>query len=70
MNHFTIFASKNDTDDIEDKLSDILAKSFSIEKNDNEYLLKSRGLFNKYRCTINILTEDTNPDYFAKNIPG
>ena len=32
LNHFTIFASKNDTDDIEDKLSDILAKSFTIEK--------------------------------------
>lgn len=70
MNHFTIFASKNDTDDIQDKLSDVLAKSFIIEKVENEYLLKSRGLFNKYRCSINILTEDTHPDYFAKNIPG
>lgn len=70
MNHFTIFASKNDTDDIKDKLSDILAKSFTIKKKDNDYLLKSKGLFNKYRCSINILAEDTNPDYFAKNIPG
>ncbi|WP_155593916.1 DUF4272 domain-containing protein [Lysinibacillus cavernae] len=70
MNHFTIFASKNDTDDIQDKLSDVFAKGFAIEKRDNEYIVKSKGFFKKYRCSINVLSEDTDPDYFAKNIPG
>ncbi len=70
MNHFTIFASKNDLDDMHAKIADVFAKGFAIEKQDSGYLLKSKGLFKKCRCSMNILTEDMNPDYFAKNIPG
>ncbi|MEB2300217.1 DUF4272 domain-containing protein [Lysinibacillus xylanilyticus] len=70
MNYFTIFASKNNIDDIEFKISDVFAKGFAISKNDNEYLLKSKALFKKHKLIIRIMSEDTNPDYFANNIPG
>ncbi len=70
LNYFTIFASKNDIDDIEVKISDVFAKGFAIDKDDNEYLIKSKALFKKYKLIIRVMSEDTNPDYFANNIPG
>ncbi len=70
MNHFTIFASKNDVDDIQDKIAEVFAKGYTIEPSDSGYLLKSKGLFKKSRCSITVLFEDTNPEYFAQNIPG
>ncbi|MEK5233768.1 DUF4272 domain-containing protein [Lysinibacillus sp. FSL K6-0232] len=70
MNHFTIFASKNDTHDIEDKILETLAQDLTVEKNASSYLLKSRGLFKKHRGTIHVITDEIDPDYFAKNIPG
>lgn len=70
MNYFTIFASKNSIDDIEVKISDVFAKSFAIEKNDNAYVITSKALFKKYKLIISVMSEDTNPDYFANNIPG
>jgi len=70
MNYFTIFASKNNIDDIEFKISDVFAKDFAIGKNENEYLLKSKTLFKKHKLIIRVMSEDTNPDYFVNNIPG
>lgn len=70
MNYFTIFASKNNIDDIEFKISDVFAKSFAIGKNENEYLLKSKALFKKHKLIIRVMSEDTNPDYFVNNVPG
>ena len=70
MNHFTIFASKNDIDDIELKISNAFAKGFAIVKNENEYSIKSKALFKKHKFIIRVISEDTNPDYFTKNIPG
>ncbi|MDM5250757.1 DUF4272 domain-containing protein [Lysinibacillus sp. G4S2] len=70
MNHFTIFASKNDIDDIELKISNAFAKGFAIVKNENEYSIKSKALFKKHKFIIRVICEDTNPDYFANNIPG
>ncbi|MGY3185821.1 DUF4272 domain-containing protein [Lysinibacillus sp. TE18511] len=70
MNHFTIFASKNDIEDVELKISDAFAKGFAIVKSENEYSIKSKALFKKHKFTIRVMSEDTNPDYFTKNIPG
>ncbi|OXS72821.1 hypothetical protein B1B04_14455 [Lysinibacillus sp. KCTC 33748] len=70
MNYFTIFASKNNIDDIEFKISDVFAKGFAIGKNENEYLLKSKALFKKHKLIIRVMSEDTNPNYFVNNISG
>ncbi|GAA3413102.1 DUF4272 domain-containing protein [Paenibacillus hodogayensis] len=70
MKHFTIFVSKNDMDDIESKISDVFAKVYAIKKNENEYSIKSKKLFNNHKITIRVASEDTNPDYFETNIPG
>ncbi|MEQ6354804.1 DUF4272 domain-containing protein [Lysinibacillus sp. M3] len=70
MNYFTIFASKNNIDDMEFKITDVFAKGFAIGKNENEYLLKSKALFKKHKLIIRVMSEDTNPEYFVNNIPG
>ncbi|MEH6944540.1 DUF4272 domain-containing protein [Bacillus sp. JJ722] len=70
MKHFTIFASKNDTDDVEKRILDVFTKGFEIKKNENAYFLKSKTIFIKQKFTIRVVSEDTEPDYFAKNIPG
>jgi len=70
LNHFTIFASRNDIDDMESIITDVFAKAYAISRNENDYSLKSKTLFNKHKLTIRVATEDTNPDYFDKNIPG
>lgn len=70
LNHFTIFASKNDTHDIEEGILDTLAQGFVVEKNDSSYLLKSKGLFKRHQGAIHVIADDTDPDYFAENMPG
>ncbi|QDQ00921.1 DUF4272 domain-containing protein [Lysinibacillus fusiformis] len=70
MRHFTIFASKNDIDDIENKISDVFAKGFEIKRDENAYFIKTKKLFKKHNFTISVISEDTDPDYFNKNIPG
>lgn len=70
MKHFTIFASRNDIDDIENTISDVFVKGYEIKRNVHDYFLKSKGLFSKHKVTIRVASEDTNPDYFATNIPG
>jgi len=70
LNYFTIFASLNNIEDIDCKISDVFSKGFTVEKNEDEYLIKSKALFNKYKLIIRVMSEDTNPEYFANNIPG
>lgn len=70
MSFFTIFASLNNIEDIDCKISDVFSKGFTVEKNEDEYLIKSKALFNKYKLIIRVMSEDTNPEYFANNIPG
>jgi len=70
LNHFTIFASRNDIDDIEVKILDVFAKGFDVKVNENEYFIKSKTLFNKHKITIRVATEETSPEYFSQNIPG
>jgi len=70
LNYFTIFASLNNIEDIDCKISDVFSKGFTIEKNEDEYLIKSKALFNKCKLIIRVMSEDTNPEYFANNIPG
>ena len=60
----------NNTEDIEFKISDVFSKGFAIEKNEDEFLIKSKALFNKYKLMIRVMSEDTSPEYFANNIPG
>lgn len=70
MNYFTIFASKNDTDDVENRILDVFTIGFDIKKNENVYFIKSKTFFNKQKITLRVISEDTDSDYFAKNIPG
>ncbi|MFJ7736934.1 DUF4272 domain-containing protein [Lysinibacillus sp. NPDC097287] len=70
MKYFTVYASKNDTDDIGNGIIDVFTKGFRIRRNENEYFIQSKTLFNKSKITIRIISEDTDPDYFDKNIPG
>ncbi|WP_418301922.1 DUF4272 domain-containing protein [Lysinibacillus fusiformis] len=70
MNYFTIFASMNNTEDIEFKIFDVFGKGFAVEKNEDDYHIKSKALFNKYKLIIRVMSEDTNPAYFVNNIPG
>ncbi len=70
LKYFTIFASKNDIEDIEYGILDVFAKGFRIKSNENEYYIQSKRLFNKDKMTIRVSSEDTEPDYFEKNIPG
>ena len=70
MNNFTIFASMNNTKEIECKIFDVFSKGFAIEKNEDNYLIKSKALFNKYKLMVRVMSEDTNSEYFVNNIPG
>ncbi|MBG9794532.1 hypothetical protein ABD76_19345 [Paenibacillus dendritiformis] len=70
MKYFTIFASKNDIDDIGGKIADVFASGYKIEQTGNDYIIQSNTLFQKHKMTIRVLTEETNPDYFEANIPG
>ncbi|WP_079908714.1 DUF4272 domain-containing protein [Paenibacillus sp. 32352] len=70
MKYFTIFASRNDTDDIEDIITDLYAKDHTIEKNRNDYTVETGSLFNKRKTIIRVSNERTNPAYFETNIPG
>lgn len=70
LRHFTIFASKNDIDDIEFNISTVFAKGFEMKREDNVYFIKTKSLFKKTIFTIRVISEDTDPSYFDKNIPG
>lgn len=70
MSFFTIFASLNNIEGIDCKISDVFSKGFTVEKNEDEYLIKSKALFNKCKLKIRVMSEDTNPEYFVNNIPG
>ena len=70
LKYFTIFASKNDIEGIGNGILEVFGKSYRIKRNENEYDIKSKTLFNKFKITIRVISEDTEPDYFAKNIPG
>jgi len=70
LKYFSIFASKNDIEDIGGKIADVFASSYRIEQSGNDYIIQSNSLFKKDKMTIRVLTEETNPDYFEANIPG
>ncbi|BFH17983.1 DUF4272 domain-containing protein [Paenibacillus melissococcoides] len=70
MKYFSIFASKNDIDDIGGKIADVFATGHKIEQAGNDYIIQSNSLFKKHKLTIRVLTEETNPDYFEATIPG
>ncbi|MCS7463501.1 DUF4272 domain-containing protein [Paenibacillus doosanensis] len=70
MNYFTIFASRNDMDDIDGFIMKLFAKGHTIKKNGNDYTVQTNSLFNKRKMTIRVSHESTNPAYFETNIPG
>ncbi|NOU98689.1 DUF4272 domain-containing protein [Paenibacillus planticolens] len=70
MKYFTIFASRNNIDDISDIIADLYAKNHTIEKNGNNYVVKTGSLFYKRKTTIRVSNETADPDYFETNIPG
>ncbi|MCM3039440.1 DUF4272 domain-containing protein [Paenibacillus motobuensis] len=70
MKYFSIFASKNDIDDLESMIASVFARSYKIGRSGSDYILQSNSLFKKQKLTIRVLTEDASPDYFEANIPG
>ncbi|AZK44979.1 DUF4272 domain-containing protein [Paenibacillus lentus] len=70
MRHFTIFASRNDTGDIPGLIAEVFADGYKIDGNSGEYVIQPRKWFNKNKMVIRVASEDTDPDYFANNIPG
>ncbi|WP_166244951.1 DUF4272 domain-containing protein [Paenibacillus turpanensis] len=70
MRFFTIFASRNDTDDIDGFIIDVFEKGFKITRSGREYLLRSKKIFGKNNMTIRVETEETDPNYFSGNMPG
>lgn len=70
MKYFTIFASRNNIDDLGERIANVFAGDHKIEKNGSDYIVQTNSLFKKRKMAIRVLTEDTNPDYFASNIPG
>lgn len=47
----------NNTKEIECKIFDVFSKGFAIEKNENNYLIKSKALFNKYKLMVRVMSE-------------
>ncbi|MFD3259930.1 DUF4272 domain-containing protein [Paenibacillus lentus] len=70
MPYFTIFASRNDTEDIPGLIEEVFGTGFKIVNSANEYVIQQRKWFNKNNITLRVASEDTDPDYFANNIPG
>lgn len=70
MKYFSIFASKNDIDDLESMIASVFVRSYKIGRSGSDYILQSNSLFKKQKLTIRVLTEDASPDYFEANIPG
>ncbi|MGH1039383.1 DUF4272 domain-containing protein [Bacillus wiedmannii] len=70
MRFFTIFASRNDTSDVEGFITQVFQNGFKVERNKNEYTIQSKRLFGKNKIIIRVDSEESTPDYFSNNIPG
>lgn len=70
MRFFTIFASRNDTSDIEGFITQVFQNGFKVERNKNEYTIQSKRLFGKNKIIIRVDSEESSPNYFSNNIPG
>ncbi|OAS17059.1 DUF4272 domain-containing protein [Paenibacillus oryzisoli] len=70
MKFFTIFASRNSSDDISNIIVNLYNYGHTVEKNENIYMVKTKSFFNKRKTTIRVSTEITDPAYFETNIPG
>ena len=62
---FTIFASRNDTSDIEGFITQVFQNGFKVERNKNEYTIQSKRLFGKNKIIIRVDSEESSPDYFS-----
>ncbi|MGO4275778.1 DUF4272 domain-containing protein, partial [Paenibacillus sp. TAF58] len=70
MKYFTIYASRNDTQGLDEYIAEIFNSGFKVERNDNEYAIRSKKLLKKNHIFINIASEESEPDYFNRCIPG
>ncbi|MDN4069677.1 DUF4272 domain-containing protein [Paenibacillus vini] len=70
MPYFTIFASRNDTRDIEALIHETFSGGFKVGGSSPEWVIQPKGWFNKNKITIRVASEDSDPDYFENNIPG
>lgn len=70
MRFFTIFASRNETSDVEGFITQVFKNGFKVERNKNEYTIRSKRLFGKNKIIIRVDSEESSPDYFSNNIPG
>lgn len=73
MAYFTIFASRNDIGDIGGLVQEVFADGFKVTggaPGDKEMTVQPKGWFKNNKMTIRVASEDTDPDYFANNMPG
>lgn len=70
MPYFTIFASRNDLNGMDTLIREVFRDGFKVSGSSDEWVIQPKGWFSKNKITIRGSSEDTNPDYFANNIPG
>ncbi|MNW50491.1 hypothetical protein D3C74_279440 [compost metagenome] len=68
--YFTIYASRNDIQDINGIIHEVFQDRFKLKAQAREVEIQSKSLFGKNRIMIRFDSEDTNPEYFENNIPG
>ncbi|SDG60185.1 protein of unknown function [Fontibacillus panacisegetis] len=67
---YTIYASRNDTEDINGLIQEVFQEGFKITASQKEVEIQPKSWFSKNKIIIKWDSEDTNPEYFKNNIPG
>lgn len=73
MPYFTIFASRNDTRDIGGLVREVFREGYKVAvggPDETLFTVQPKGWFKNNKITIRVVSEDSDPDYFANNIPG
>lgn len=73
MPYFTIFASRNDTRDIGGLVREVFREGYKVAASGPDetlFTVQPKGWFKNNKITIRVVSEDSDPDYFASNIPG
>jgi len=71
--YFTIFASRNDTRDIGGLVREVFREGYKVAASGPDetlFTVQPKGWFKNNKITIRVVSEDSDPDYFASNIPG
>lgn len=70
MAFYTIYASRNDTQDISEFIQEVFQDGFKINPSQTGLEIQPKSWFSKNKIMIKWDSEDTNPEYFKNNVPG